>query len=197
MTNSATARPITLARLQQHAAEVEAIAARHGVSNVRVFGSVARGTADDRSDLDLLVERDQRGTSACSCSAPLRVRSRICSASRRRSRPWRLETTHPRSCRSRGCSGMRDDRRTVGRHPRGSRTHRRAGGSRPQTLWRRRGRSAGNGASRGDHWRGVRQRLRRTAAALSRRTVARCRGNAESGHPRLLRYRHRGRVGHC
>ncbi len=68
MTNSATARPITLARLQQHAAEVEAIAARHGVSNVRVFGSVARGTADDRSDLDLLVDA-QPGTGLLVLSA--------------------------------------------------------------------------------------------------------------------------------
>ena len=32
------------------------IAARHGARNVRVFGSVARGEADSKSDLDLLVE---------------------------------------------------------------------------------------------------------------------------------------------
>jgi predicted nucleotidyltransferase len=31
-------------------------AARHGARNVRVFGSVARGTATEGSDLDLLVE---------------------------------------------------------------------------------------------------------------------------------------------
>ncbi len=31
-------------------------AARHGASNVRVFGSVARGEADDASDIDFLVE---------------------------------------------------------------------------------------------------------------------------------------------
>jgi predicted nucleotidyltransferase len=30
-------------------------AARHGAFNVRVFGSVARGEADEKSDLDLLV----------------------------------------------------------------------------------------------------------------------------------------------
>jgi uncharacterized protein len=35
------------------------VAARHGASNVRVFGSVARGEADERSDLDLLVDLDQ------------------------------------------------------------------------------------------------------------------------------------------
>ena len=32
------------------------IAARHGARNVRVFGSVARGDADESSDIDLLVE---------------------------------------------------------------------------------------------------------------------------------------------
>ena len=31
-------------------------AARHGAHNVRVFGSVARGTATQESDLDLLVD---------------------------------------------------------------------------------------------------------------------------------------------
>ena len=32
------------------------LAARRGARNVRVFGSVARGEADERSDIDLLVE---------------------------------------------------------------------------------------------------------------------------------------------
>jgi predicted nucleotidyltransferase len=32
------------------------IASRYGASNVRVFGSVARGEADTQSDLDLLVD---------------------------------------------------------------------------------------------------------------------------------------------
>ena len=35
-----------------------ATAARHGAGNVRVFGSVARGDADDLSDPDLLVDLD-------------------------------------------------------------------------------------------------------------------------------------------
>jgi uncharacterized protein len=35
--------------------EILRIAARHGAGNVRVFGSVARGDSDDKSDLDLLV----------------------------------------------------------------------------------------------------------------------------------------------
>jgi predicted nucleotidyltransferase len=33
-------------------------AARHGARNVRVFGSVARGTAANNSDLDLLVDME-------------------------------------------------------------------------------------------------------------------------------------------
>ena len=36
--------------------EVLAIAAAHGASNLRVFGSVARGLDTDGSDLDLLVD---------------------------------------------------------------------------------------------------------------------------------------------
>jgi predicted nucleotidyltransferase len=36
--------------------EIQAIAARHGAGNVRVFGSVARGEAHPDSDVDLLVD---------------------------------------------------------------------------------------------------------------------------------------------
>ena len=36
--------------------EVLRLAALHGAHNVRVFGSVARGEADDSSDVDLLVK---------------------------------------------------------------------------------------------------------------------------------------------
>jgi len=32
--------------------------ANHGARNVRVFGSVARGEADEQSDIDLLIEFD-------------------------------------------------------------------------------------------------------------------------------------------
>lgn len=42
--------------LRQHRAEVLAIAARHGLTNVRVFGSVARGDDGPDSDFDLLVD---------------------------------------------------------------------------------------------------------------------------------------------
>ena len=37
-------------------AGIRAIAARHGVQRVRVFGSFARGDAREDSDLDLLIE---------------------------------------------------------------------------------------------------------------------------------------------
>ena len=36
--------------------EILEIAARHGADNVRLFGSVARGEADEASDVDILVE---------------------------------------------------------------------------------------------------------------------------------------------
>ena len=36
--------------------EILRIAAKHGASNVRVFGSVARGEAGPESDVDLLIE---------------------------------------------------------------------------------------------------------------------------------------------
>lgn len=39
--------------------EILRIAARHGASNVRVFGSVARGEAGVESDVDFLVEMDR------------------------------------------------------------------------------------------------------------------------------------------
>jgi len=42
--------------LQTKREEILAIAARHGAYNVRVFGSVARGEADEASDVDVLVE---------------------------------------------------------------------------------------------------------------------------------------------
>ena len=36
--------------------EILRVCARHGARRVRVFGSVARGQADEESDIDLLVE---------------------------------------------------------------------------------------------------------------------------------------------
>jgi predicted nucleotidyltransferase len=45
--------------LDRRRAEILRIAARHGASNVRVFGSVARGEAGPESDIDLLVDLEQ------------------------------------------------------------------------------------------------------------------------------------------
>ncbi len=42
--------------LSQHREAILALADKYGASNVRVFGSVARGTADDNSDIDFLVD---------------------------------------------------------------------------------------------------------------------------------------------
>ncbi len=41
--------------IENHRTEILALADRHGVRDVRVFGSMARGDADDASDVDLLV----------------------------------------------------------------------------------------------------------------------------------------------
>jgi hypothetical protein len=49
-------RRVTVEDLRAHHDEITAIGRRHGVSNVRVFGSVTRGEADQLSDLDLLVD---------------------------------------------------------------------------------------------------------------------------------------------
>lgn len=38
--------------------EILRIARRHGVGRIRVFGSYARGTPDEASDVDLLIEVD-------------------------------------------------------------------------------------------------------------------------------------------
>lgn len=46
----------TLAGLRAHREAILALAARHGATNVRVFGSVARDGAGPDSDVDLLVE---------------------------------------------------------------------------------------------------------------------------------------------
>jgi uncharacterized protein len=54
--NDGQRRRVTLGEVLAHGDEISAMAARHGLSNVRVFGSVARGEADEHSDLDLLVD---------------------------------------------------------------------------------------------------------------------------------------------
>ncbi len=42
--------------LKEKRQEILQIAAKHGAYNVRIFGSVARGEADEKSDVDILVE---------------------------------------------------------------------------------------------------------------------------------------------
>ncbi|MEW5801331.1 MAG: nucleotidyltransferase family protein [bacterium] len=44
--------------LKANREEILRIAARHGARNIRVFGSVARGEADEHSDIDFLVEME-------------------------------------------------------------------------------------------------------------------------------------------
>ncbi len=48
----------TLADLRARRAEIICLAEQHGASNVRVFGSVARGESTPQSDIDLLVDQD-------------------------------------------------------------------------------------------------------------------------------------------
>ncbi len=44
--------------LKEKREEIIKIAAKHGARNVRIFGSVARGEADETSDIDFLVEME-------------------------------------------------------------------------------------------------------------------------------------------
>jgi predicted nucleotidyltransferase len=44
--------------LKQKREEILRIAAKHGARNIRVFGSVARGEGDEKSDIDFLVEME-------------------------------------------------------------------------------------------------------------------------------------------
>lgn len=46
----------TLEMLKKSRAEILAIAAKHGASNVRIFGSVVRGEDTEESDVDVLVD---------------------------------------------------------------------------------------------------------------------------------------------
>jgi predicted nucleotidyltransferase len=44
--------------LQAKREDILRTAAKYGAYNVRVFGSVARGEADEKSDIDLLVDKE-------------------------------------------------------------------------------------------------------------------------------------------
>ncbi|GIW81348.1 MAG: nucleotidyltransferase [Gemmatales bacterium] len=45
--------------LRKHRANILRLAAEYGAKNVRIFGSVARGEADEDSDFDFLVEMER------------------------------------------------------------------------------------------------------------------------------------------
>ena len=47
-------------RLQLKREQIIAIAAKHGASNIRIFGSVAREEATNTSDLDLLIDLEPK-----------------------------------------------------------------------------------------------------------------------------------------
>ncbi len=49
---------VTDSGIQTHREQILRIAEQYGASNVRIFGSVARGEAQPDSDLDLLVDLD-------------------------------------------------------------------------------------------------------------------------------------------
>ena len=44
--------------LQEKREDILSVAARRGASNVRIFGSVARGEDDEQSDIDFLVDME-------------------------------------------------------------------------------------------------------------------------------------------
>lgn len=45
--------------LEEHRERIQEIAVRHGARNVRVFGSLARGSGGEDSDLDLLISLEE------------------------------------------------------------------------------------------------------------------------------------------
>jgi uncharacterized protein len=48
----------TLGLIRTNRAEILRIASKHGVRNIRVFGSIARGDARPESDVDFLVDTE-------------------------------------------------------------------------------------------------------------------------------------------
>jgi uncharacterized protein len=51
---------VTLSDIRQRRVEILKFAEKHGADNVRVFGSVVRGTARPGSDLDILVRFSEK-----------------------------------------------------------------------------------------------------------------------------------------
>jgi len=48
--------------LKEKRQEIVALAAKRGATNIRVFGSVARGETDEQSDIDFLVDLEEGRT---------------------------------------------------------------------------------------------------------------------------------------
>lgn len=53
---------MTLDEIRERREIILAVASRHGASNIRVFGSTARGTSNPDSDVDLLVDLESGRT---------------------------------------------------------------------------------------------------------------------------------------
>jgi hypothetical protein len=53
-------RMVTLSDIQQKRVQILKLAEKYGADNIRVFGSVVRGTAGPDSDLDLLVRFSEK-----------------------------------------------------------------------------------------------------------------------------------------
>ena len=60
MSNATIQSGPTLADVRGHKADILRVAARRGVKNIRVFGSLARGEGTASSDVDFLVEMEPR-----------------------------------------------------------------------------------------------------------------------------------------
>ena len=96
----------TLADLRARREEILRIAAVHGATNIRVFGSVARGDAQSDSDIDLLVDivADAKGFAYFGLIEDLQLALTealgsdvdiVDSAALRRMREWVLEEVVP------------------------------------------------------------------------------------------------------
>ncbi len=49
-------------QILQHRQQIIVLAAKRGIHNVRLFGSMSRGESSENSDVDLLVDTDQSVT---------------------------------------------------------------------------------------------------------------------------------------
>jgi predicted nucleotidyltransferase len=50
---------MTLQEIAERRKEIEQIGEKYGIRSIHLFGSVARGSADENSDVDFLVSTDQ------------------------------------------------------------------------------------------------------------------------------------------